>query len=280
VTTAGQEWHRATLDHLAWLAASGASQGSLRLRRHWLTRLSLDVACGPWEADEQQLVEFLASRPWSPETRKSARTAVRMFYSWAYDQGLVDVDPARRLPTVRIPATVPNPCPDDVIRSALERADARERLMVLLAATAGLRCIEIAKVHTGDVVRRDDGWWLRVTGKGGRTRAIPLGPPLSDELPAMTAGYLFPGPISAAHVGKLVERLLGGGWSAHKLRHRFATAAYAQSRDLLAVQQLLGHSKPGTTQRYTALPGDALRTAVASIGVGSARWDASHHGSA
>jgi site-specific recombinase XerC len=46
-------------------------------------------------------------------------------------------------------------------------------------------------------------------------------------------------------------------------RHRFATTAYAAERDLLAVQQLLGHSRPEVTARYTALPGDALRAAGA-----------------
>ncbi|MBA2774731.1 MAG: site-specific integrase [Nocardioidaceae bacterium] len=51
--------------------------------------------------------------------------------------------------------------------------------------------------------------------------------------------------------------MLGAGWSGHKLRHRFATTAYAAERDLLAVQQLLGHSRPEVTARYTALPGDA-----------------------
>jgi site-specific recombinase XerC len=70
------------------------------------------------------------------------------------------------------------------------------------------------------------------------------------------------------HDAGFVRRALGRGWTAHKLRHRFATAAYAGNRGLLAVQQLLGHSKPETTQRYTALPGDALRTAVMGVGVG------------
>jgi integrase len=65
------------------------------------------------------------------------------------------------------------------------------------------------------------------------------------------------------------QRLLGEGSTAHKLRRRVATTAYAGNRDLVAVQQLLGLSKPEATQRYTALPGDALRAAVAGGGVAS-----------
>jgi site-specific recombinase XerD len=53
------------------------------------------------------------------------------------------------------------------------------------------------------------------------------------------------------------------GWTAHTLRHRFATVAYAGERDLLAVQVLLGHSKPETTRLYVLIPDASLRAAVA-----------------
>lgn len=52
------------------------------------------------------------------------------------------------------------------------------------------------------------------------------------------------------------------GWTAHTFRHRLATRAYAGTRDLLAVSELLGHSRPETTQRYVLLPDDALVAAV------------------
>ncbi|HET6299160.1 MAG TPA: site-specific integrase, partial [Kribbella sp.] len=60
-------------------------------------------------------------------------------------------------------------------------------------------------------------------------------------------------------------RLLLGDWTGHSLRHRFASAAYAVDRDLRAVQELLGHSKPETTARYVATPDGALRAAVAGV---------------
>jgi len=69
-------------------------------------------------------------------------------------------------------------------------------------------------------------------------------------------------------VGRIMSDALGGprsGWTAHTLRHRFATRAYAGDRDILSVQQLLGHSSVATTQRYTAPPDDALRKAVMSV---------------
>lgn len=63
-------------------------------------------------------------------------------------------------------------------------------------------------------------------------------------------------------MSKVIRRSLGGRYSSHTVRHSFATRAYAQQRDLLAVQTLLGHSKPETTARYTAAPDGALRAAV------------------
>jgi integrase/recombinase XerC len=65
--------------------------------------------------------------------------------------------------------------------------------------------------------------------------------------------------------GEVLSRLLGSADTAHQLRHRYATAAYSRSHDLLAVQQLLGHSTPTTTQGYVRLdPSDLRRAAGAA----------------
>ena len=138
--------------------------------------------------------------------------------------------------------------------------------MILLALLAGLRRAEIAAVHTADMAPEVLGYSLRVTGKGGRVRALPLHDALVEELVHRPVGFVFPGAcqghLSPGWVGKRLATLLGPGWSGHTLRHRFATQAYAVQRDLFAVQQLLGHSKPETTARYTAIPNDSLRAAV------------------
>ncbi|HEY5336102.1 MAG TPA: tyrosine-type recombinase/integrase, partial [Mycobacteriales bacterium] len=129
----------------------------------------------------------------------------------------IEVNPSAKLPTIAVPAGKPKPIPDDVLEAALAKADASGRLMIMLAAWAGLRRADIAAVHSDDVV------------------------------------------------GVRCRRMLGGGYGAHSGRHRFATKAYATNRDIFAVQQLLGHSKPETTMRYTQLPDDALRDAVFGI---------------
>jgi len=71
-----------------------------------------------------------------------------------------------------------------------------------------------------------------------------------------------------AHRGNYRIRKAGvRGTSMHKLRHRFATQAYDKTRDLVAVQELLGHSDVGTTRRYVEMNRDRMAAAVASLPV-------------
>lgn len=95
---------------------------------------------------------------------------------------------------------------------------------------------------------------------------MPLADDVAAQLLALPSGWAFPGRdaghLSPGYVGKLVAAALPGGWTAHTLRHRFATNAYAGTHDLLAVQELLGHSRPETTRDYIELPREALREAV------------------
>lgn len=137
--------------------------------------------------------------------------------------------------------------------------------MLQLAASAGLRCREIALVHSDDLVRDLAGWSLIVHGKGDRTRHVPLTEDLALELRTYE-GWVFPGQIdghlSAAYVSKLLSRVLPGA-TAHQLRHRFATRAYQLGgRDIRAVQELLGHASVATTQIYTGVDQDSLRRAA------------------
>lgn len=117
-------------------------------------------------------------------------------------------------------------------------------------------------------MHRDDlvGDELLVHGKGRRERSVPVvDVRLLAELQLVT-GWAFPNGLgshlSPGHVSRLMSREMPQGWTAHSLRHRMASTAYAGTHDLLAVQQLLGHSRPETTQRYVQLPADAMRAAA------------------
>lgn len=222
---------------------------------------------GPFDLDHDQLDGFLAAYPWQPATREQKRALLRGFYQWAVDTGRCDRSPAHKLSAGKIPAGQPKPCPDSILLAGVARATPQLQLMIQLGAYAGLRRSEIAGLHTDMIDLESEQ--LRITGKGGRVRIIPIHPQLKSALAAAEPGFLFPGRsgphITPDAVGRAIAAALGGKWTAHTLRHRFATRAYASQRDLQAVQQLLGHSSPTTTARYTALPDDALRAAVDAV---------------
>lgn len=261
-------WRQALTRYALYLSASGMSPGSIRLRLHHAGRFSR-LAPLPRLITPEMLLEMLSAPNLAPESRNSLRASIRKFFGWAADEGLLETNPAARLPKIRVPQSYPRPAPDPIVAGAVLVADLRTRVMLMLAAYAGLRCCEIAKLHHRDVVEDS----LRIVGKGGRIRLVPLHPVIRAALP-LGSGYMFPGNVdghlSPLWVCTLVSRALPPGWTAHTLRHRFATAAYAAERDLLAVQQLLGHSSTETTRRYTAIPNTALARAVMAAGpVGS-----------
>ncbi|MFT4293939.1 MAG: site-specific integrase [Micropruina sp.] len=212
------------------------------------------------------MLAWISNPRWAAATRKSHRAALTSFYSWACMFGHLVVDPSRKLPPIRVPHMPARPAPESAVRRALLASGPREQLMVSLAAFHGLRRGEIARIHSRDVVEDLAGWSLRVHGKGGKQRVIPLSDDTAEQLRATPAGWVFPSPsgghLTDQHVGKLIARVLPDGWTAHTLRHRFATIAYAGTRDLLAVQEMLGHSKPETTRGYVQLPQTAMRAAI------------------
>lgn len=296
-TLAETMWAQEARAFGTYLCAAGRATSTIRLRLYYVARLRRfgRVMTGedlpPWQVSMDTLIEFLA-QPWRPETRKNARSSVVAFYRWAVETGRIGEGdcPARRLPAVSVGRALPRPAPTKVLAQALLAASDRDRLFLLLAAYGGLRRGEIAAVHPARDIDRDRKR-LCVHGKGGKDRWVPLHPALliaiDHELERRRTGRhgtgwrytsqlrpdgpLFPGAVDG-HVGadvpgKALAKILDGDWTAHTLRHRFASQAYAEDRDLRAVQELLGHSKPETTARYVAVPDGALRAAVLAVSI-------------
>lgn len=254
-------WPGAWRGYFDHLRAAGRSPNTIRLHRHYYSELRA-LAPRPSSVTTADLTSWLGSRTWAPETRKSARSVVSGFYRWAVRAGVVTSSPAVDLPTVHVPAGLPDPAPESTVSRALLSSNARTGLMVRLAAHCGLRAAEIAKVRGVDLT----GDLLRVTGKGGKTREVPVYDVVLLDALTATDGPLFPNrvtgrPLTSGTVSRLLSRELGR-WTGHKLRHRYGTAAYAGSGDLLAVMMLLGHSRPETTRRYVRVPDKAVRAAA------------------
>lgn len=266
--TAPDSWESEVVAFQRYLRAAGRPASTINLRRDQLTHLARTIHVpSPWSVTPDDLFDWMASHRWSAETLRGRRSAIRQFYAWAVESGRLSASPAVSLPVVRPSQPTPRPAQDSAILKAILEAKPRERLLVRLAAEAGLRRAEVAQLHSRDLERVDGVWWLWVSGKGDRRRRVPLQEDLAREFIAHARdGWAFPGDyaghLSPRYVGKLVSRLLPAGVTMHALRHRFATCTYAVDRDVFAVQQLLGHASPATTQRYVQVPAAGLTRLV------------------
>ena len=141
--------------------------------------------------------------------------------------------------------------------------------MLQLARLGCLRLTELTTLlHTDDRT----GAWLTITGKGSKQRRIALHPDLAATLTELErrqgAGWYFPGTRGHLHpqsVHKIIVRACGH--NPHSLRHAGATAAYRATRDLRAVQAMLGHASMAVTQRYLHVDEDGLRAVALGAGL-------------
>lgn len=269
VTVLPEAWEREVREWVSVQAAAGHSPASLKTRRGIVRAVAHKLGTPTPAVDGGQLLALAAGSDWSRDYRRSVRTALRSFYGWRVEQGLADTNVADVLPVVPESRPRPSPAPDAVMARALAAGE-REQLMARLGAEAGLRRAEIAQVRPDDLIDDVGGWSLIVNGKGARQRTVPISDGLAAAIRAYrdpsgrnAGGWLFGGQcdghISPGHVGVLLSRAMGKGWSAHKLRHRYASRGFAGTHDLVAVQRNLGHSSLQTTQRYVATTDRAAR---------------------
>lgn len=260
--------HRGTIDAFReHLVAGGRASGTVNVRISHIRRCLAFIGKPLWAVKPSDIERWLAAGEWGPAARKSARTSVRVFFAWAVREGLIETNPAIAIIPVPQVRAVPRPCPDALISDAMAVAAPRVRLAIEIMATCGLRRDECARVRASDVEPVGQGWVLRVRGKGGHERAVPC-PPLLARRIAAARGWVFPGGanghVSAGWLGKLISRALPGDWTPHKIRHRYATVAYGHSYDLRAVQELLGHASVSTTQIYTAVSDQSMRSSASA----------------
>lgn len=259
------------------LRAIGRPPTTIGLRKAQLSQMARALGCPPSEVTEDHILWWFGSKVWEKETRRSYRSAVRGFFAYLYEHGDIESDPAAKLKPIAIDTPQPRPAPDYAWDIAIRDATARVDLMARLAGEAGLRRGEVARVRTEDLDYSGSGPRLLVHGKGAKDRLIPISTTLADRIRAGAAGHtpgapaegwLFPtvrltgDHLSPAAVGDLVSEVLPDGWTMHTLRHRFATRAYRATRNLRAVQILLGHASIATTQRYLAVDDDEMRAAM------------------
>lgn len=259
-------WNDAIALYVRTQRLAGYPSTTIATRRQHLEHLGRRIGAAPWEVDGEELALWADDQVWSNETKRGRRSTYRSFYAWGLKKGHTTVNPALELPRVKPGEADPRPAPDRVYHEALMKANARDRMIMRLAAEMGLRRAEVAQVHSDDLFEDLFGWSLRVHGKGGKPRTVPCTRGIALDLLDLPRGYAFPGKdnghLSARWVGKIVTKLMPGRWTMHTLRHRFATLAYSVDRDVFTVQKLLGHASSATTGRYVAIYDDSLRKTV------------------
>jgi integrase/recombinase XerC len=221
------------------------------------------------------LREWLASlydRDLKPATIRRKLASVRSFFRYLSREKRISSDPARLLRLPKMPKTIPevpnaettNALVDGVSRLEAERPHPRrDRCLLEMLYGCGLRVSEAVGLNLDDIDFTER--WLRVRGKGRKERQVPFGAKAAEALQR----YLEDRPVSQAvflnHRGtRLTDRgarnivkfyatsVVGdSSIHPHTLRHAFATHLLSDGADLRSIQELLGHARLSTTQKYT-----------------------------
>ncbi len=214
-------------------------------------------------------------RPLSPRSMSQALSTIRAFHRWL-DRRLGISNPGLALVRgPRLPQGAPRPVSEDQAHGLIaaagadaEREDwelARDEALLTLLWGCGLRISEALSLKRSDAPLADA---IRITGKGGKTRMVPVLPVVREAVDA----YLDALPLAIAPNEALFRAKRGGAYSPrhaqalmqslrgqlglpdsatpHALRHSFATHLLGAGADLRSIQELLGHASLSTTQRY------------------------------
>jgi integrase/recombinase XerD len=270
----------------------GLSERTLEAYTRDLSRFaawaSMQGAEGPAQLEPGQLRQFvyhLKDLGLSPASIRRSVSAVRTYYKFLLGEGLVPRDPSERLETPKKWRTLPEVLTAEEVGRLLaavsldEQLAFRDRAMLELAYGAGLRVSEWIGIEVKDVLFEEA--LVRVFGKGSRERVVPIGRSAIGAV-GMYLRELRPRLEKGAGLGRLFLNSRGkplsrmGAWkilrkyvdlagitkhvSPHTLRHSFATHLLEGGADLRAVQEMLGHADISTTQIYTHVDREYLRS--------------------
>ena len=219
----------------------------------------------------------------APSTTARKLASLRGLYDFLVRTDRVAQNPANLVASPKRGSKLPRVLSSEQVVALLERIPARtpleqrDRALLELAYSCGLRCEEIVNLDTDSVDFESEQ--LRVTGKGGKQRLLPIGEPAQRALerylaagrpkiesqpePALFISVrgrrLSPSDVTRRLDRWVKEAAIAGGVSPHSLRHSFATHLLEGGADLRTIQELLGHSSISTTQIYTRVDPGRLR---------------------
>ena len=289
------DWSEALKEYDRDLRARGAAE---RTRRAYAVDLAGFVEWiepqgrGPGDVrhrDVRRYAAGLSSAGAAPATAARKLAAIRGLYGFLVRTERAGHNPAELVSSPKREDKLPQVLTSEQMRSLLERIPARtplelrDRAMLELAYSCGLRCEEIVNLDEGALDFETEQ--LRVLGKGSKERILPVGEPAQQALrrygergrralatdPGQRALFLSKSGrrLSNSDVTRRLglwtkEAAIAAGVSPHSLRHSFATHLLEGGADLRTIQELLGHASISTTQVYTRVDAARLRDTYAA----------------
>ncbi|MDT7849388.1 site-specific tyrosine recombinase XerD [Methylophilus sp. VKM B-3414] len=239
-----------------------------------------------WEVQSHDVQAYLAHRFPQVKVRSINRliATLRRFYRYALAANLIHQDPTLHIEAPKMPRSLPKTLSESQVEDLLNAPDVnvplgmRDRAMLELLYASGLRVSELVNIKISEVSTQDGV--VRVTGKGSKTRLVPMGQEAAewiDRYLASARAEILKGSLSDAvfvttrgdamtrHAfWHIIQRYalqagISQHISPHVLRHAFATHLLNHGADLRVVQMLLGHADISTTQIYTHVARERLQ---------------------
>jgi integrase/recombinase XerC len=242
------------------------------------------IGARPWKKIDHLAIRGFLSHLYDKGLGKTsvarALAALRSLYRWLAQEGIVEQNPASLVSTPKLPKKLPRVPTIEEMNTVLDGEmpefaafPERDRLMLELLYSCGIRNSELVGIDTGDIRLSSEAILIR--GKGKKERYVPFGDSvaagLAQYLPARskilsgrrknTPALLINqrgGRLTTRSVGRIIKRIavakgLSPDVHPHTLRHAFGTHMLEEGADLRAIQEMLGHERLSTTQRYTQL---------------------------
>jgi integrase/recombinase XerC len=275
---------KAVASFLGHLGERDASPHTVKAYRRDLSLFTAYAGSRGWKQIDHIVVRgFLAQRYEKGLSKTSvarALAAVRSLYRWLARQGVVEQNPAKLVATPKLPKKLPRVPTIEEINSVIDGEmpevaafPARDRLMLELLYGCGIRNSELTGINLDDI--RFSAEAILIRGKGKKERYVPFGGSAQIGLAAYlperqkvleARGMHSPallinrrgGRLTTRSVGRIIKKIavakgLSSDLHPHTLRHAFGTHMLEEGADLRAIQELLGHERLTTTQRYTQL---------------------------
>ena len=275
---------KAVADFMRHLGERNASPHTIKAYSRDLSLFAAYAGSRGWKQIDHIAVRGFLSQLYGNGLSKTsvarALAAVRSLYRWLAREGVVEQNPAKLVATPKLPKKLPRVPTIEEMNSVIDGQmpevaafPERDRLMLELLYGCGIRNSELTGIDLGDI--RLSAEAILIRGKGKKERYVPFGDSVKSALAPYlperqkllaasnkhTAALLINrrgGRLTTRSVGRIIKKIavakgLSPDVHPHTLRHAFGTHMLEEGADLRAIQELLGHERLATTQRYTQL---------------------------